>query len=72
MVAFRAPFFGGINIIPSSGTPQYIINFLQLRICPCAHTAGNVVYIGAGIASKSHTIEAFFNTKDIGTSWTKH
>jgi hypothetical protein len=72
MEAFRAPFFSGINIIPSSSTTQHVINFLQLRICPCAHTAGNVVHVWAGIASKSQTIEAFFNAKNIGTCGTKH
>jgi hypothetical protein len=72
MEASGASFFSGINIIPSSGSAKHIISFLQFRICPSAHTAGNVVHIGASIASEPQTIDGFFNTKNIGTRRTKH
>jgi hypothetical protein len=72
MEAFGASFFSGINIIPGSGSAKHIIGFFQLRIRPRAHTVGNVVHIGASIASKPQAVGAFFNTKNIGTSRTKH
>lgn len=53
MFAFGTWLCSRVNILPGSCSTKHIIHFFKLRILPICYLAGDVVHIGAGIASET-------------------
>lgn len=53
MFAFGTWLCSRVNILPGSCSTKHIIHFFKLRILPICYLAGDVVHIGAGVASET-------------------